>query len=80
MISEQSKETIDSLSFDELREEVLKDSSSRFQGEKFVYLLARFAKLKDEQRDLNIEKMLKYKVNILKQLKRLIELQKKQMA
>lgn len=49
MISEQSKDTIDSLSFDELREEVLKDSS-RFQGEKFDYLLARFSKLKDEQR------------------------------
>jgi len=50
MISDKSKNTIDSLPFDELREEVLKDTSSRFQGEKFDYLIARFAKLKDDMR------------------------------
>ena len=50
MISDKSRETIDALSFDELREEVLKNSSSRFQGEKFDYLLSRFKKLNDHQR------------------------------
>ena len=51
MSTKDFKQTIDSLSFDELREEVIKGSSSRFQGEKKDYLVARFMKLKDEKRD-----------------------------
>jgi len=43
MISEESRDAIDALSLEELLYEVMADGTSRFQGEKRDYLMARFA-------------------------------------
>lgn len=59
MLSEESKRAIDSLSFEEMLQEVVKGRSSRFQGEKHDYLVARYALLqkqeKDEQKQRELE-------------------------
>jgi hypothetical protein len=58
MISDDAKQTIDALSFEELLHEVMRENSSRFQGEKYDYLLARFALMKKREEDEHKEKQL----------------------
>jgi hypothetical protein len=58
MISDDAKQTIDALSFEELLHEVMRDNNARFQGEKYDYLLARFALMKKREEDEHKEKQL----------------------
>lgn len=58
MISDEAKKTIDALSMEELLHEVMREGSSRFQGEKYDYLLARFALIKKREEDEHKEKEL----------------------
>lgn len=58
MISDEARQTIDALSFEELLQEVMKERSSRFQGEKYDYLLARFALMKKREEDAHKERQL----------------------
>ena len=51
MLSEDSKRAIDSLSFEELLEELVKGKSSRFQEEKREYLVTRYLLLQKRQND-----------------------------
>lgn len=58
MISDDAKQTIDALSTEELLQEVMQEKGSRFQGEKYDYLLARLAIVKRREADEHNEKQL----------------------
>ena len=51
MISDEDKKTIDALTMEELVHEVLRQSGSRFQGEKRDYLLTRHTLLEKKEDD-----------------------------
>jgi hypothetical protein len=51
MLSNQSQQTIDALSRNELLVEINKASRSRFQGDNFAYLKTRFALLEKQEQD-----------------------------
>jgi len=49
MLTEEQKAEIDALSFEELSDELLMRSSSRFHGEAHDYVLARYGRLESER-------------------------------
>ncbi len=49
MLKDEQKAEIDALSFEELSDELLKQSSARFHGEARDYLLARYGRLENEK-------------------------------
>jgi hypothetical protein len=49
MITEEQKAEIDSLTFEELSDELLMQSSSRFHGAAHDYVLARYARLESDR-------------------------------
>jgi hypothetical protein len=51
MLIEEAKQAIDSLSYEEMLQEVIKDKTSRFQGEKYEYLLTRYILLGKQKED-----------------------------
>ena len=58
MVSEKSKHIINSLSLEELLHEVMKGSRSRFTGEKYDYLLTRYALLNKQNKDEHNQRVL----------------------
>jgi predicted metal-dependent hydrolase len=49
MLSDEAKKTIDALSKEELRQEIDRGNSSRFQGDKFAYLKTRYASIEENE-------------------------------
>ena len=65
MISEKAKNRIDSLSKEELLDEINKGRTSVFQGKKFAYVKSRYKMLCDQEKEKKRQKDVKLKENQL---------------
>jgi hypothetical protein len=61
MLSEDTKKIIDSMTEDELQEEINRGRRSRFQREKYAYLQTRLAFLRQQEQEKQRQENIKYK-------------------